>query len=144
MTVYVVWNGNGKVTNEGIFARYFNSKGKALSDEFRVNDKISGVQSNPIILKDTVLCKCNFQVIWKNRDNNSISIKEYSYKDYNQLNNELEIKIPPEINFKNIKFSSSNDGEIILLVKIKEKKYYLYKQFVYQALIIRYLSLKKL
>lgn len=117
----VTWNGNGKDDEEGIYARYFDDKGKPVSHEFRVNDITSGIQSKPIILANKDSCDCNFYILWKNEEKNSISIKEYDMENYNELSEEIEIDIPKDINLKTLKFDISNQGKIFSVGKENDK-----------------------
>ncbi|MEK7433074.1 MAG: CPBP family intramembrane glutamic endopeptidase [Cyanobacteriota bacterium] len=119
----VTWNGNGNGDNEGIYARFFDEKGKPLTNEFKVNDNTDNIQSEPKIIK-TIDCACNFYIAWKNEFEHSISIKEYSSKDNKENEKERKIFLPKNIDFQTIKFSSLE--EYILLLAKKDEKIYLY------------------
>jgi hypothetical protein len=125
----VAWNGAGNGDNEGIFSRIYKYNGEPYSDEIMVNDDTSGPQVEPFVLIYPDESLCIYYIIWKNPKNNTISLKKnIELLPQNQYNegDEVQIKIPEEIDFRTIRFGLSGNKKILLLGKQNEA-IYLYK-----------------
>ncbi|MFN8670513.1 MAG: type II CAAX endopeptidase family protein [Candidatus Sericytochromatia bacterium] len=121
----VSWNGNGNNDESGIYARFFDKNINPLTDEFLVNNEISGEQSNPKIIKKD---NNNFYITWRNIKENSISIKEYSSKNKRNISNEKKIILPNTFNLKTSSFVYLKN-QIVLSIK-NEDKIYLYNVYL--------------